>query len=619
MSNALFIQPSPILNHQAASAHTVSPSMCAKLLSHIASFHSQPSSSSDLCSFAGAVLNVDPHGNPLTYSTAMSGPDRESWQQAEFEELVRLVETKTIRAIHPSDQPSDRAKDTTYFSPQTKEKIKDGVKVFRIRGTAGGDLINYPGAVSARTAELTVVKVLLNATVSANAHFVTADIKDFYLGTPLDRPEFIRLPLKYLPTKFLDLYSLHPFIHNGSILFIIEKGMYGLPQAGLLAQKQLEKLLAKHGYTHDKFVPCLYSHITRPINFTLVVDDFGIKYRNREDVEHLLTALRELFEITVDWTGSKYLGITLRFDSTRRTVSLSIPDYIRKALLRFAPHLLHGAASPMLYVPPVYGPPIAPSPSTARPLTPQEILLVQQIVGVFLFYARCVDPTMLTAVNAISSEMKTPTTALLDACNRLLAYAASYPNNELVFTASDMTLFIQSDASYLGRSLARSVAGGCFYLGTNHFPTHINGSVTAVSNTIDVVVASAFEAEYGAVFITAQIGVWLRTILSALGYPQPPTILLCDNECAVGIANDTTKLRKGKAIDMRFHWIRDRISQSQFQVLWRKGANNLADFFTKALPVHTHQSLMPFLVHTPLDPNNKYHSKRVKRSIVRSS
>ena len=339
------------------------------------------------------------------------------------------------------------------------------------------------------------------------------------------------------------------------------------------------------------------------------------KYHDRADVDHLLAALHELYQTTVDWTGSKYLGITLRFDSSKRTVALSMPDYISKALLRFAPHLVHGAASPMIYTPPVYGTQLIPNIPPARTLTPEEKLLVQQIVGVFLFYARCVDPTILPAVNDIASDMSHPTTALLDKCNRLLAYAASYPNNEIVYTASDMLLYVQSDASYLSRSHARSVAGGCFYIGNINQPTHINGSVTAVSNTIDVVVASAFEAEYAAVFIIAQIAVWIRTILHALGYPQPPTIILCDNECAVGIANDATKLRKGKAIDMRFHWIRDRILQKQFKVLWRKGANNLADFFTKALPVHTHQALMPFLVNTPLDRNNPYHSARVQRAI----
>ena len=50
---------------------------------------------------------------------------------------------------------------------------------------------------------------------------------------------------------------------------------------------------------------------------------------------------------------------------------------------------------------------------------------------------------------------------------------------------------------------------------------------------------------------------------------------------------------------MKFHWIRDRIRQGQFLVMWRKGADNLADFFTKPLPVHRHQRLMPLLVHTP--------------------
>ena len=598
-------------------SHIVSQDMHSGLLSQMTNSLLDKISVSNLGCYSAAVLNVDSHGNPLTYSTAKSGPDREHWEQAEYEELVRLYSTtKTLVAIHPSQLPSDRINDVTYYSPQTKEKITDGVKVYRIRGTAGGDRINYPGEVSARTAELTVVKLHLNATVSENARYATADVKDFYLGTPLERPEYIRIPLKLLPTRFLDEFNLHSFLHKGAVLFRIEKGMYGLPQAGLLAQRQLEKLLAKHGYCQNKLVPCLYTHDTRNISFTLVVDDFGIKYHDRADVDHLLAALHELYHTTVDWTGSKYLGITLRFDNDKRTVALSMPDYIRKSLLRFAPHLVHGAASPMIYTPPVYGTPqLTPDTPAARALTPEEKLLVQQIVGVFLYYARCVDPTFLPAVNDIASDMSNPTTVLLDKCNRLLAYAASYPNNETVYTASDMILHIQSDASYLSRSLARSVAGGCFYMGNIDQPTHINGTVTAVSNTIDVVVSSAFEAEYGAVFIIAQIAVWVRTILNALGYPQPPSIILCDNECAVGIANDATKLRKGKAIDMRFHWIRDRISQKQFKVLWRKGANNLADFFTKALPVHTHQSLMPFLVNTPHDHNNPYHSARVQRLI----
>ena len=118
----------------------------------------------------------------------------------------------------------------------------------------------------------------------------------------------------------------------------------------------------------------------------------------------------------------------------------------------------------------------------------------------------------------------------------------------------------------------------------------------AISSLIDVVVASAAECEYAALFIAGQEGEGLRTILQELGYPQGRTLIYCDNKCAVGLANDAVKIKRSKSVDMRFHWIRDRVRQQHFQVQWRKGANNLADFFTKPLPVHVHRSLLPLLV-----------------------
>lgn len=562
------------------------------------------------------VLNLDDTGNPLTFAKAVQGPDAASWRQAEIEEFIRLIEvTETMHAIMPHDQPAERKQDTTYYNPQCKEKIKDGVKTYRVRGTAGGDRINYPGDVSARTAEMDVVKILLQSTVSDHANWMTADIKDFYLMTPLERPEYIRIPLRQLPQAIIDRYSLQSFIHNDAILFQVNKGMYGLPQAGLLAQQRLEQHLGEHGYTQVPNVPCLYRHATNSVAFSLVVDDFGIKYKHRADAEHLLHVLRKLYEITADWEGSKYLGVTIKFDRQKHTVTLSMPGYIDKVIQRFCPTLTRGAPSPAIYTPPHYGAStqLADIDDTP-PLTGAETKRVQEIIGCLLFYARAIDYTMLTAVNAIASQQSKATQRLLPDVDRLLAYAAAYPNNELVFAACDMILFIQSDASYLSRANARSVVGGIFYLGNAERPTNINGAVNAISNIIDVVVASAAEAEYAGAFINAQKGEWLRTVLAALGYPQPPTLLLCDNECAVGIANDTVKIKRSKSMDMRFHWLRDRIRQGHFIMQWRKGANNLADFFTKPLPVHQHQALMPLLVRTPIDPNNPVHSKRGRRA-----
>jgi hypothetical protein len=143
------------------------------------------------------------------------------------------------------------------------------------------------------------------------------------------------------------------------------------------------------------------------------------------------------------------------------------------------------------------------------------------------------------------------------------------------------------------------VAGGVAYFGDAANPTQENGMIHAISSIVDVVVASAGEAEYGAAFVFAQHGMWLRTIATALGHIQPPTPILCDNEFAIGLANDTIKQKKSKIIDMRFHWLRDRIRQGQFTITHLGGKLNLAVFFTMTLPCALHQDVMSRLVYSP--------------------
>ncbi len=75
--------------------------------------------------------------------------------------------------------------------------------------------------------------------------------------------------------------------------------MYGLPQAGILAQELLEKQLNKHVYSQSKAVPGLWTHKTRPILFTLVVNDFGVKYVGKEHLMHLISILKQHYEISL--------------------------------------------------------------------------------------------------------------------------------------------------------------------------------------------------------------------------------------------------------------------------------------------------------------------------------
>ena len=116
---------------------------------------------------ANNTLNLDDHGQPLRYASTKAGPNALRWEQAESEELDRLLATATIRPIFLNEQPIERRKDTTYYNPQTKEKeTAAGERTYRIRGTIGGDRIHYPGPTTARTAAMPLVKILLQSLIS---------------------------------------------------------------------------------------------------------------------------------------------------------------------------------------------------------------------------------------------------------------------------------------------------------------------------------------------------------------------------------------------------------------------------------------------------------------------
>jgi hypothetical protein len=104
--------------------------------------------------------------------------------------------------------------------------------------------------------------------------------------------------------------------------------------------------------------------------------------------------------------------------------------------------------------------------------------------------------------------------------------------------------------------------------------------------------ASAAEAKVGGLFTNGEAACPIQTTLIKLGHNQPATIMITDNECANGIANGTVKQRRSKAIDMQFYWIQDRVSQGQFTIYyWKKGTENLADYFTKDHPPAHHQRM----------------------------
>ena len=257
---------------------------------------------------------------------------------------------------------------------------------------------------------------------------------------------------KLIPQEFIDLYNLTPKVKNGYIYIEIQKGMYGLPQAGILANKLLKTRLADHDYYEVPHTPGLFTHKTRPIWFTLVVDDFGIKYNGKEHADHLLTVLRGHYSVEVDWNGALYCGITLKWNYTDRHVDISMPNYVQKQLVRYRWRTSHRKQfCPFQPAPINYGRNSdelinePESPAVGKEDEPY----IRGVVGSFLYYARAIDLTILTALSDIASEQSKLTEKTMKRVKQLLNYMHTNPNAVIRFRASDMVLNLHSDASYL--------------------------------------------------------------------------------------------------------------------------------------------------------------------------
>ena len=595
------IQPSqPDGPPSSANAATIAPSMSEEAIHWINCVQDAVDKAIPQLSAAhsaNAAVHPDT-GLSVEYPALLKSSEGKLWEESNEDEFGRLAQgssrikqgTNTIHFIKRSAIPKGRK--ATYLRLVVADRPQKS-NPRRVRHTCGGDKVDYPGEVATKTAGLTTAKILFNSTISTpDAKFMCIDLKDFYLNTDMERYEYMRIPVSVIPPAIMELYNLHLLVENGYVYVEIRKGMYGLPQAGRIANDKLIPILAKAGYHQSSLIPGLFKHATRPISFCLVVDDFGVKYVGREHAEHLLATLQVDYVASTDWDGNLFCGITLDWDYTNGTCDLSMPGYIAAALQKFAhPTPSRPQDSPHAWAKPVYGAiqQLTSAPDDSEPIDADETKRLQRVLGTLLFYARAVDGSMLVALGTLGAAQTKGTRQTIKALKHLLNYAASHPDATVRYQASDMILTLHSDASYLSEAEARSRAGGYFYFDnqpeSKPLP-QVNDNILINSIIMRQVLASATEAEVGAVFYNCQEAVPLRVTSEFLGHPQPATPVVTDNAACEGIINDKVKQRRSKAIDMRFYWVRDRVRQGQFNLYWEPGRSNHGDYWTKH---HCHQ------------------------------
>jgi hypothetical protein len=216
----------------------------------------------------------------------------------------------------------------------------------------------------------------------------------------------MKMLLSPFPEEIIQQYNLNALAVNSWVYIEIRKGMYGLKQAGLLANQLFQTCVEPFRYYPARHTPGLWLHKTRPISFTLVVDYFAVKYVGKQHAEHLWNTLLQTYELTTDWTAAVYSGMTLKWDYKNRTCNISMPGYVSNILSKFqhdAPK--HPQHTPSRFITHVYS---AKTQYATKyetpPLTATKCLTIQKVTGSVLYYVRAVDPTVLMPLNDIATE-----------------------------------------------------------------------------------------------------------------------------------------------------------------------------------------------------------------------
>ena len=251
----------------------------------------------------------DINGKCQTIDTLCASLAKPIWEKALSNEWGRLAQSNIHGVIPPK---------TVEFIPAAKVPLNNKVtyasfvcdhrplktEPWWVRIVAGGDKLTYDADTGSTAASLLETKILITSTISdasKGARFMSLDLKDFFLATPMIHPEYMTVPFKFLPNNKCTKYNLHDIVHDNYIYTKINKGVYGLKQAAVLAYKNLINKLAPYGYEPIQHIDSYWQHKTNSTKFCLCVNDFGVKYFTKRDIQHLISVLQQSYKISTDF------------------------------------------------------------------------------------------------------------------------------------------------------------------------------------------------------------------------------------------------------------------------------------------------------------------------------
>lgn len=524
----------------------------------------------DIVLAASLQIDGDYAGDPTTLREALSGPHAAQWSAALQEEFTSIRKMGVYKLIPRSAVPSGN-------------RIMHGKPVWCLKRDENGDPVHFKarwvirgfeavyGQDYTRTTLLTMCMesfcLLLHLAASLDWELLQVDVKTAFLYGLLPDDEICYMEQ---PKGFED--SAYP-----DYVWQLWKGLYGMPQGGRTWNRTMHEHLTSVGFQCLDEEYCLYMRTSSEgtVVTDVHVNDFLAIASTIAAGDRFKANLRRAWSISDLGEARFCIGISIQRDRSVRTICISQTALIDRIIEQFGMADAFPVSTPM-----EFGKKLS---QTQAPLTDNEkrealAWPYRALVGSLNYVAVGSRPNLSFAVQQLSQFLDCYGQAHWDAAKCVVRYLKGTRSLSLSLGGDRPAYLLgYSDSDWAGCVDTRwSTAGYCFSLGS--------GMISWCSRKQPSPANSSTEAEYIAAAEAAKQCVWLRCVLTAIGYALPDASpLLVDNRSAITLSGDPSFHARSKHIEIKYHILRHYTNSNQICVLWVPTANNISDIFTKAL------------------------------------
>ena len=511
--------------------------------------------------FHSEVTNV-----PNDMREAMQAEDSDQWKEAADVEYESLIQNKTWSL---AELPEGRKAIGSKWV-FTKKLTKDGeIDRYKARLVAQGfnqvQGIDYSETFSP-TVRMTTVRALLQSAVNNNWFLHQMDVKTAYLNADIDYEVFIKQPEGYEQTG-----------DSGEKLYCrLNKSIYGLKQSGRLWNSVLNDYLIGNGFQKSSVDSCLYlmnsdSHAVRIIVF---VDDIIIACDDLSLLSDVKAMLNQRFKMSDLGELTWFLG--MEFEREPECIAVNQRMYLTNVLTK------HGMGECKPASTPCAEKEIFDDDDDEMAQVPNEVY--RSIVGSLVYAMTCTRPDLCWIVSKLSQYLNEPVTKKRWVIiKRVLRYIQGTKNRKLMFKKSPISLVGYCDASWGGPPDRKSITGYAFAMSEGESNT---GIISWKSRKQSTIALSSCEAEYVSMAGAIQEGLFLRQLLFDIDVnfdDVPSFVVYCDNQGAIALAQKAQVSERSKHFDVKYHFIRNHVSDGNVQLRYLPTNEMMADCFTKPL------------------------------------